>query len=252
MGMIPKEYDLSRLDVESFTTLSKGNEPVVILLPVGCVEPHGPHLPLATDTMISAAAAVRAAELLRQKQLRPLIAPAVAYGVTRCARQFLGAVSVSPEALATFLESVVRGFLDNHVRHVCIINNHLEPEHDRTVQAVAEQFEPRWVSVATPLKRRWARTLSDEFKSGACHAGEYETSIVLAADSDSVDMKIGRTLPAVPVSLSEKLKSGMNDFVEMGLKRAYCGAPAKASPEHGKDQLEKLAAMIVGEITENL
>jgi len=35
-------------------------------------------------------------------------------------------------------------------------------------------------SVASPLERRFARLLSDEFKRGECHAGQYETSIVLA------------------------------------------------------------------------
>jgi len=82
------------------------------------------------------------------------------------------------------------------------------------------------VSVACPLTRRWARTLSAEFKSGACHAGQYETAIVLAAAPGLVDEAARAGLPEVPVSLSERIGAGVTSFAAMGLDRAYAGAPA--------------------------
>jgi creatinine amidohydrolase len=113
-------------------------------------------------------------------------------------------------------------------------------------------MEPGRASVACPLARRWARTLSAEFKSGACHAGRYETSIVLAQAPTLVDMDTARALPEVPVSLSDKLRAGISDFAEMGLTRAYAGAPAEADAGEGAAMLDRLAAMIAGEVLEAL
>ncbi len=160
---------------------------LVVLLPVGSVEPHGPHLSLETDTEISLGAAERAAERLEERGLSARIAPAVPYGVTECARDFPGAVSIPAAALTAYLGAVVDGFLAGGAAHVCIVNNHLEPDQDAAVRAVLDGRDGARVSVACPLIRRWARTLSAEFKSGACHAGRYETSLVLARDAGLVD-----------------------------------------------------------------
>ena len=246
------EYDIEKLTTEDFASLVQGEMPVVVMIPVGSVEPHGPHLSLATDMVISHSAAIRAAKILEHEGLIPLIAPSVPYGVTECAKAFKGAISVSSDALTAYLLSAVEGFLANDVEHVCLINNHLEPAHDSAVRAAIADIEPGKASVACPLTKRWARTLSDEFKSGACHAGRYETSIMLAVRPDLVNDDARSQLPEVPISLSDKLKSGVTDFVEMGLKRAYSGTPAQATEKEGNDMLDRLAEMIAAVILEAL
>src|SRR5580704_961957 len=52
---------------EALRVALAAGRPVVALVPVGSVEPHGPHLPLATDTIISEAAADRAVARLAVK-----------------------------------------------------------------------------------------------------------------------------------------------------------------------------------------
>jgi creatinine amidohydrolase len=251
MEMIPAAYDLSRMTSEELAAIIDGANAVVIL-PVGAVEPHGPHLGLGTDNVISVAAAIRAAELLANDGFAPLIAPAVPYGVTDCASAFKGAVSVSAGALTAYLHSLIEGFLTNGVVHVCLVNNHLEPAQVRAVSAAIDGLPPGSASVACPVTRRWAKTLDDEFKSGACHAGSYETSIVMESAPELVRDDKRRQLPEVPVSLSEKLNDGVTDFVDMGLDKAYAGAPAAASAAHGGEQLTQLAEMIATEIREAL
>jgi creatinine amidohydrolase len=135
---------------------------------------------------------------------------------------------------------------------VCVINNHLEPEHDQAVRAAIDGIEAGDASVACPLTRRWGRTLSDEYKSGACHAGRYETSLVLAATPEQVDREAARTLPALDVSLSKAMSEGLTTFRSMGLEHAYTGAPAEASEAEGEDLLARLATMIVTEVQEAL
>ncbi len=231
----------------SFAALLAAGRPVVALLPVGSVEPHGPHLSLLTDVVISEAACVRALALLEAEGLAAVIAPAVSYGVTDCAAGFAGAVSVAGAALTAWLGAVVDALLAAGCAHVCLVNNHLEPAQDAAVRGVLVG-RAGVASVACPLTRRWARTLTPEFKSGACHAGQYETSIVLAAEPALVDDAARATLPVVPISLSEGLAAGKPTFAAMGMAAAYAGAPAAATATEGETTLDALAAMIVGEI----
>jgi len=246
------EKFLARHTTASLYSLLDGKKPVVALVPVGSTEPHGPHLGLGTDVVISAAACVRACELLDKKgPLIAVIAPAISYGVTDCAVGFPGAVSIPPDVLTAYVAAVCDGLLAQGLRHVCLVNNHLEPAHDAAIRAVLDGRTGK-VSVACPLTKKWARTLSPEFKSGACHAGQYETSIVMAAAPELVDEATRTTLAPVPISLSEKLEAGIGTFTAMGMELAYAGNPAAATVEEGEQMIQRLAEMVVGEVREAL
>jgi creatinine amidohydrolase len=157
-------------------------------------------------------------------------------------------VSVPAAALTAYAGAVVDGFLAAGAAHVCLVNNHLEPDHDAAVRAVQRGRDARRVSVACPLAGRWARTLSDEFKRGECHAGRYETSLALARDPALVDEAARSGLAEVKVSLSDQLRAGVTTFAAMGLAAAYAGDPAAASAAEGDALFDRLADMIVGEV----
>ncbi len=221
--------------------------PTAVLVPVGSVEPHGPHLPLGTDTLISETAALRACAALAEKGITAVVAPSVPYGVTEFADGFPGAVSVPATVLTAMLRAIAQRLLADGWAHVCFVNNHLEPAHDAAVRHAVLDLR---ASVASPLTRRWGRTLTDEFKAGNCHAGRYETSLVLAAGGVVKDEHRG--LPAVGVSLAEAIKAGTNRFREIGMDRAYTGAPGEATREEGEASYERLVEMVVGEVVEGL
>lgn len=227
-----------------------GSGSAVAIVPVGSVEPHGPHLPLDTDTTISQACAARAAEELEGRGVRAVIAPSIPYGVTEYARGFSGAIGVPASALTAMLRAIAERLLECGFAHVCFVNNHLEPAHDRAVRCAIDGLPEGSASVACPLERRWARTLSEEFKRGECHAGRYETSLVLAT-SESV-RATARELPKIGLSLSDAILAGKATFLEIGMDRAYTGAPAEATPEEGEELYGRLVAMVVTEITEGL
>lgn len=228
---------------ELATRLAVGS--VVALVPVGSTEPHGPHLPLSTDARISEAVAHRAVEKLREKGIDALVCPEIPYGVTDFAEGFAGAISIPKDVLVGFLRAVGEGLLAQGFADVCFVNNHLEPAHDAAVREAARLVGPR-ASVACPLTRKWARTLTDEFKSGACHAGQYETSLVLAIDETQVRTRAA--LPALTLSLSDGIKAGQTTFRAIGMDDAYTGNPAAASEAEGHATIEKLAEMVVAEV----
>lgn len=220
---------------------------MVVLLPVGSVEPHGPHLPLGTDTTISLSACLHAQKLLTEFDC--WIAPSLPYGVTDYARSFPGAVSIPAPILTAYLRAIIQGFLGQGARFVCVVNNHLEPAQDEAVRAAVVGLA---AAVACPLTRRWGRQLSDEFKHGSCHAGRYETSLVLAAEPTQVQQQIAATLPTVPISLAERIRSGVTEFVAMGLDQAYAGSPSEATVAEGQALYVVLAEMVATEVREGV
>lgn len=228
---------------------------VVAILPIGATEPHGPHLPLDTDVTIAQAQSRRAAERLEEAGVATLLLPPVAYGLTHFTDGFAGRISLRPGTLWALLEDVVESLEDQGVRRIVFSNAHLEPAHVQILRGVAGDATEMTATSAQVLfpdntRRRWAETLGEEFRSGDCHAGRYESSIVLAADPDSVKSEPMKELPAHTIDLIGKMKSGAKTFVQAGADQAYCGDPASASAEEGHDLVERLATMIFDSVRE--
>lgn len=243
--------DLASPDVAD---LLAGPRVPVLLLPIGAVEPHGPHAPLGTDAIISAGMCRRAADLLADDpDVRVLVLPALPYGVTRMAAGFPGAVGVSPETLHALVIDVCRTLVDAGLPRIVLVNNHFEPEHVATLRrAVATVRDERGVTIGhlDLVRRRHAERLTEEFRSGECHAGRYETSLVLADRPDLVATDRMRSLPHVPVNLVTAMGSGLTDFAAMGMPDAYCGAPAEATAHEGLSTFDTLTDMLVTAIRE--
>src|SRR4029077_7588136 len=101
-----------------------------MLLPVGAVEPHGPHAPLGTDSYISQAVCERAAAALAEDaDVRAYVLPTVGYGVTRYGAAFPGALSLSAQTLQSLVGEIVESVREQGFPHPVVVNNHFEPEH---------------------------------------------------------------------------------------------------------------------------
>jgi creatinine amidohydrolase len=222
---------------------------VVLLWPVGSTEPHGPHSPLATDPLISLGMCERAArELVGDPELRALILPPLAYGVTRYTAAFPGAIHVDEDTLHAMLADVLRSLIGQGFHHNVIVNNHFEPEHVQAIHRGIETVEEATGVMTGYLdltRRHRAQRLTKEFREGGSHAGQYETSLVLADHPELVDREALASLPPAPVNLAEKIGGGAKDFVEMGLTQAYNGTPAEASAEEGHETYAVLSEMLV-------
>jgi len=220
----------------------------VLLLPVGAVEPHGPHAPLGTDEIISAGMCARAAaRLTDDPDVRVLVLPALNYGVTRFGAAFPGAVSVSEATLHALVVDVCGSLAAQGFPRIVVVNNHFEPAHVETLRKATAEAGVAYLDL---VRRRHAARLTDEFRSGACHAGQYETSLVLADRPALVDTATMAALPPVPVNMPAAMADGKADFVAMGMDRAYCGAPADASAAEGQSTFDVLTDLLVETIRE--
>ena len=211
----------------------------VALWPVGAVEPHGPHAPLGTDTLISVGMCERAAARLDDPPA--VVLPALAFGVTRYGAAFAGAIGITEATLRAVVLDVAASVEQQGFRRLVIVNNHFEPEQVATLRAAAAEAGALYLDL---VRRRNAQRLTDEFRRGSCHAGRYETSLVLADAPQLVD-SAAADLPANEVDMPAAMAAGRTDFLAMGMDRAYCGAPAEASAEEGRATFETLTDMLV-------
>jgi creatinine amidohydrolase len=225
----------------------RAREPIV-LLPVGATEAHGPHLPLATDAILSEELAARAGAALEAEGRAVLIAPTIAYAIAEYAAAFAGTISLQAETATALIADVCSSLVGQGFTRVCLVNSHLEPAHVAALIQACARVEARTgvaPAFADQLERRWARTLSEEFKRGACHAGSYETSLVLAARPELVHDPVRRRLPPVPIDLAQAMREGKQSFAEAGAPEAYFGDPAAATVEEGNDLYARLTAVVV-------
>ncbi|HEY0640809.1 MAG TPA: creatininase family protein [Pseudonocardiaceae bacterium] len=220
----------------------------VPLLPIGAVEPHGPHGPLGTDLTISDGMCRRAAgRLADDPAVRVLVLPPLPYGVTRYAAAFAGAVGISPGTLHALVVDVGTALAGQGLPRLVLVNNHFEPEHVATLRRATATLRENGVRAGylDLVRRAAAERLTAEFRSGSCHAGRYETSLVLAETPHLVDGARAATLPPLPVDMPGAMRAGAADFLAMGMTEAYCGAPAEATAEEGAATFDVLTDLLV-------
>jgi creatinine amidohydrolase len=228
--------------------LLAGPRKPVLLLPVGAVEPHGPHAPLGTDEIVSAGMCTRAASRLADDpDVRVLVLPTLNYGVTRFSAAFPGAVSVSEATLHALVVDVCGSLTVQGFSRIVVVNNHFEPAHVATLRKATAEAGVAYLDM---VRRRHAARLTEEFQSGACHAGQYETSLVLADRPALVDTETMAALPEVSVNMPAAMADGKDDFLAMGMSQAYCGAPAAATAGEGQSTFDTLTGLLVEAIRE--
>jgi creatinine amidohydrolase len=220
---------------------------VVAILPLGAIEAHGPHLPVGTDVLIAEAMARDGAEKLGKGGVASIVLPSIAYSPAPFANRHAGTLSIRPETLTALVVDLGLAVAERRVRVLALANSHFDPAQVSALRRAADEIRRAGrVRVAFPdlTRRILAGRLGEEFRSGACHAGRYESSILLAERPDWVDDASRRGLPALPVSLVEAAGRGETDFHAAGLDLAYCGDPAAASAEEGRVLVDELGAIL--------
>jgi creatinine amidohydrolase len=212
-------------------------EGAVALLPLGATEAHGPHAPLGTDTLISVGICERAAARL-EGEIPVLVLPELPYGVTRYAAGFPGTVSIEEETLRRLVTEICSGF-----ERAVLVNSHFEPEQVATLRSTG-------LPLLDLTRRANAERLTDEFREGSCHAGRYETSLVLADRPELVHEERLRRLPPNPVPMPAAIAAGRTSFDALGMDEAYCGSPADASAAEGEETYATLTELLVALIRE--
>jgi creatinine amidohydrolase len=178
----------------------------VCLLPIGCMERHGDHLPLGTDLYIAEAIACRAA----QKE-PAVVFPPYMFAQINEARCFPGTVALSPALLLELFTAVCDEIARNGFKKIVVVNCHggnicllnyflLSILHSRKDYAV---FYPSQLD--GPRKKKWDQILKTAYHGHAC---ECETSMMLASHPQFVKMKALKGKKAPPLGRLAHLPPG--------------------------------------------
>jgi creatinine amidohydrolase len=156
----------------------------VILLPIGTVEQHGPHLPVDADNMVAGYVALRTAE-----QTGALVAPAINYGNSAVFRKFPGTIDIRPETLANLLRDVCQSFIDQGLRRIVFVDNH--GGNEPVCEQVARDLKAEHGVVIGNiypwgLGYQLMRDTYDDVAAAYGHGAEPETSAMLAMFPDDV------------------------------------------------------------------
>ncbi len=214
---------LSSLGRSTWTELAPPRPALVVLLPLGATEQHGPHLPLDTDTRVAVAVAEAVADRHRG---RVVVAPALAYGASGEHAGFAGTLSLGLAALELVVVELARS-MAAPLHALVLVNGH-GGNVEALVRAVATlRGEGRRVVLWSP-----------RIPGGDAHAGRTETSLVLALDPALVRVERAQAGDTRPLAeLMDRLRAGGVAAVSTN---GVLGDPAGASAEEGRALLAQL------------
>jgi creatinine amidohydrolase len=210
-----------------------------LLLPIGTTEEHGPHLPLASDT-IQAEYVCRAVA----REVDGVVAPSIGYGVCRTTRNFPGTISLSSRTFEALVGEILAGYTERGARRMAVISGHAGGAHMEALRQAAlplvERNEGLTILVIGPYD------IPLPFSGGAGpaaadgHAASIETSVMLAIDPDLVrsDRLPDAGRPRLP-------RFQILSHPERLFPSGVMGDASKASRELGERALRHVAGEIV-------
>jgi len=251
-GAAWEERFLPRLSSPEIRDLPKEN--ALVILPVGAVEQHGPHMPVMTDALIGEAVLTRTMELL-PKDSNVWLLPPLSYGKSNEHLDFAGTISLSASTLLQVLLDIAASVKRSGFRRLLLLNTH-GGNQDLLLVAARE------IRIATDLMVFYispgslaglADFVTEEEREFGIHAGDYETSLVMAVKPDWV--RAGQRIREVPdvasyqyLTLEGKIRFAwvMADISESGISGDATGATA----EKGEIILGRIAAQLANALQE--
>lgn len=216
-----------------------GNPPLLLAVPVGATEQHGPHLPLGTDSTVAEALTRRLAAL------RPdvAVAPTLPYGSSGEHAGFPGTLSIGQDALALVVMELVRSA--DAFAGVALVSGHggnAEP----LARAVRTLTSEGRAALAWWPAPPGGPTPGGGPSSGDAHAGRTETSVLLALDPAAVDQDRARPGDRRPLGAVASLlrAEGLAAVSPNGV----LGDPAGASAREGRLLLAGWTADLVAAV----
>jgi creatinine amidohydrolase len=224
----------------------------VVIIPVGAVEVHGPHLPVGTDSIETYEIGFRAA-----RQAGVVIVPLLWFGNSRSFLDFHGTVSIRPEVLKELTRDVVQSLIGQGFNKLVILDGHggnygildllIEEVHLETGVQICHVRAWELASVPKPEG-------TPDYDG---HGGSSETSVMLAVTPEDVDEKEfidsapemdltehGSVFPSPSGAYSKGavvFPLSMGEMVEHG----HHGDPKFASVERGEALLQvKVEALV--------
>jgi len=243
-------------------------EGTIVLFPVGVIEEHGPHLPLAVDVYGSYLESRIVKSELEKRGINALIAPPFYWGINIATGSFGGSFSCREETMVSVLFDAMSNLKSWGFDRIFFINHHMDSGHmealNKAIQKARTETGIGAYLVIDPLflkgsgmKMNEPHLLAHEslFPSGPpspylnIHAEEHETSFMWHYVAELVNEEVLKTLKPTNLTFKDLLvwTRGGRKAREV-TPRGYFGDPAAASPEKGRREMEAYGRIAAGVI----
>ncbi len=239
--------NLTYLTTEELSILDKAN--TFVIMPLGSVEQHGPHLPFGTKTFIAESVAFMAANLLKKEEYSYIIAPTLPYIPCQNNAGFQSFFSMSARTYSDALYDIGSSFANDGFKCLFFVNMSVSPDALKAVDTAIQDLNtlpdfmafdpmPLWNFSNDEKIDEFLKNINIDSKN-EIHADIKETSALLYLDQTLIKYKNLETLPDCNVNKSWEMLKGNFSFKEMGSINGYLGSPSKASKELGNLYLQQ-------------
>lgn len=190
---------LADLDWKTYEARVSGGE-AVILLPIGAIEQHGPHMSMNPDVLIPEAIS----EGVSQRLLNALVAHPIAYGYKSQVKSgggnfFPGTTCINGKTLIDTIKDVVVAYARHGNRRFVLVNGHYENSMFivEGIDLALEHLRHEGIDAQVVVLSYWdfvtQETIAEVFPDGFTgwdveHGGVLETSLMLHLHPELVNM----------------------------------------------------------------
>jgi creatinine amidohydrolase len=224
----------------------RGRDTVVVAF--GATEQHGPHMALATDALIGDHLARLVAD-----RLDAFVAPTIRVGCSEHHLEFPGTISISEGTFRAIVVDLVRSLARGGFRRVLLLPTHggnfgplaAAVEHLGTTAGI-EIRALTDLSTLLTIAQLGAEEHGIPLAEGGIHAGEWETSMMLAIHPELVHLDRGEPgyTGDLQTAVGTMFATGVHAISENGV----VGDPTRASPEHGARYWEEVLRVTLAEV----
>ncbi|MDP2873273.1 MAG: creatininase family protein [Bacillota bacterium] len=237
--------------------LKRGTDTVII--PVGATEQHGPHAPLATDSIVAEEVAIRLAT-----RIDALVAPLIPVSFSAQHLSFAGSISLSLDTLVQVLCEVTESLAGQGFRRFVLFSGHggnrtaidvaareLKVRHGQDFQVMVLNLLA--LQTSAELRQRVESKLGVKFSGiWEAHGGEQETAMAMARDERLVDLGQAPPEAAAIDGYIRRTRDPIAWIVSFDLPKYSAhgtwGDPRGATAEQGRVVLDLLAEMLAERI----
>jgi len=226
-----------------------------VLLPIGVMETHGPHLPTGTDALIATQICRLTKRYAAELGRELLIAPPYYWGITGVLSGFVGSFNIRAETAKQLLNDVIDSLLANKFGDILLVSHHGDFDHNVMIREVLEAQHQqgntgvRWLYAAARwrLIKRLGLTGQEpywvpwDFKPElerfkvtgilGVHADEYETAAMVRYFPETVDFDALENVSPTQLTMKdlESWRAG-GDAPRRLTPNGYFGAPNPVDP----------------------
>jgi len=232
----------------------KARQDAIVIVPVGSIEQHGPHLPVEVDSTLGEAVSQRTARAIVARGQQALVLPMVWTGLSEHHMSFGGTITLSLSTFSALMEDICVSILRHGFRRIVLLNGH--GGNENALRNVTDELTPKlrapivqftyWYAAAEPIDAIL------ETQAVLSHACEAETSMMMALRPELVaEDRIPLAKSNRTPNVEEFVGSGVYRWRSVGSRSAsgVIGNPEAATKEKGVRLLDAISTTLADKLT---